>query len=51
MTTVFNLCKLLINKGRTNGLQEKMDVFLANDRLTADEYSELAGLMNQTEEA
>ena len=29
MTTVYNLCKLLIQKNRTDGLQEKMDVYLA----------------------
>ena len=33
MTTVYNLCKLLIDRGRTDGLQEKMDVYLAADRL------------------
>ena len=26
MSTVYNLCKLLIDRGRTEGLQEKMDV-------------------------
>ena len=44
MNTVFNLCKLLIDRGRTDGLQEKMDVYLA-DRLTPEEYQELAGLL------
>ena len=29
MSTVYNLCKLLIDRGRTEGLQEKMDVYLA----------------------
>ncbi len=28
MTTVYNLCKLLIDRGRTDGLQDKMDVYL-----------------------
>lgn len=45
MTTVFNLCKMLIAKGRTDGLQEKMDVYLACDRLTVDEYQELVKLI------
>ena len=31
MTTVYNLCKLLIQKNRTDGLQDKMDVYLAAD--------------------
>ena len=48
MTTVFNLCKLLIEKGRTDGLIDKMDVYLAADRLTTEEYNELLALMNPT---
>ena len=45
MTTVYNLCKLLIDRGRTDGLQDKMDVYLAADRLTPEEYQKLAGLL------
>ena len=45
MTTVFNLCKLLITKGHTTGLQDKMDAYLAADRLTTEEYNELVALM------
>ena len=45
MTSVFNLCKLLIQKGRTNGLQDKMDVYLAADRLTTEEYNELTAML------
>ena len=45
MLQVYNLCKLLIDRGRTTGLLEKMDVYLAADRLTAEEYQELVGLM------
>lgn len=51
MTTVFNLCKLLIDRGRTDGLQEKMDVYLAADRLTAEEYQELAAMLQPSQEA
>ena len=42
MSTVYNLCKLLIDRGRTEGLQEKMDVYLAADRLTPEK--EFGGL-------
>ncbi len=45
MTSVFNLCKLLIEKGRTDGLQDKMDVYLAADRLTVEEYTELTAML------
>lgn len=53
MVTVFNLCKVLITKGRTDGLIDKMDVYLANDRLTTEEYNELVALLsnNNSEDA
>ena len=47
MTTVYNLCLLLIKRGRTDGLQDKMDAYLAADRLTVDEYTALQELMVQ----
>ena len=46
MTSVFNLCKLLIQKGKTDGLQEKMDVYLAADRLTTEEYGDLVAMLS-----
>lgn len=49
MITVFNLCKKLIEKNKIEGLQDKMDVYLACDRLTAEEYAELVTLMIQEE--
>lgn len=45
MIAVFNLCKRLIEKGRTDGLLDKMDAYLANDRLTVEEYNELVAMM------
>ena len=42
MTSVKNLCLLLISRGKTDGLQDKMDAYLAAARLTAEEYTELA---------
>ena len=47
MTTVFNLCKKLIEKGKTDGLHEKLDVYLACDRITTGEYEELVKLMDK----
>ena len=41
MSSVVILCKLLIKKKKFDGLQEKMDAFLAADRLTIDEYNTL----------
>ena len=49
MTTVYHLCRLLISRGRVSGLQEKMDAYLANDRLTVEEYTALTALIPETE--
>ena len=49
MSVGFDLCKLLIFRGRTAGLQEKLDAYLANDRLTAEEYTQLAELLKREE--
>lgn len=45
MANVYHLCELLVAKGRTNGLQDKLDVYLAADRLTAKEYQALMKMM------
>lgn len=45
MASVYHLCELLVAKGRTNGLQDKLDVYLAADRLTAKEYQTLMKMM------
>lgn len=47
MGAVYNLCKKLIEKGRVNGLQEKLDVYLACDRLTTEEYEELVAMLKE----
>jgi hypothetical protein len=41
-----NVCARLIDKGRTQGLREKLDVFYAGDRLTKDEYEKLCAMLN-----
>lgn len=43
---VYKLCKKLIESNRAENMQEKLDVFLINDRLTSEEYTELTGLLN-----
>ena len=52
MVATFNLCKKLIQIGKTDIVNANIDLYLANDRLTAEEYGELMGMLNpQTEEA
>ena len=38
---LYNTCERLIERGKTNGMQKKLDIFFANDRLTEDEYTKL----------
>lgn len=49
MLVVFELCKKLIEKSRTENLLEKMDVYLACERLTTEEYSILYSMLNGAE--
>lgn len=48
-TTTYNLCMKLIELHKTNGLMEKVDVYYLANRLTEDEYKELASILNPTE--
>lgn len=50
MTSVYNLCKLLIARGRISGLTDKMDAYLANDRLTVEEYNNLTAMLEGADE-
>ena len=50
MTSVYNLCKLLIARGLINGLTDKMDAYLANDRLTVEEYNSLTAMLEGKDE-
>lgn len=41
------LLRRMIERGQTDGLAEKLDVFFAADRLSAEEYAELRGLLEE----
>lgn len=45
MSSVYMLCAKLIALGKTDGLQKKIDVYYANDRLSDEEYSELCKML------
>lgn len=52
MTATFNLCKKLIEIGKGDIVNANIDLYLANGRLTDEEYTELMGMLNpQTEQA
>ena len=48
-TTTYNLCMKLIKIGKTDGLMEKVDVYYAANRLTEEEYKDLASVLNPSE--
>ena len=43
--SAYNICKLLIKLGRTDGLQTKVDMFYACGRLADTEYTELTNTL------
>lgn len=45
-TTTYKLVMKLINAGKTEGLADKVDVYYAAGRITAEEYEELMGILN-----
>lgn len=48
MTLTYRACKLLIERGTYNSkedMQNKLDIFLLNDRLTQAEYDELTQML------
>ena len=44
---IFNILTRLIEKGQTEGLADKIDVFFAVGKITEDEYKALLELLNK----
>ena len=42
---LYRTLKRLIEKGKTEGLAEKIDIFFAADKLTEAEYNELTAML------
>jgi hypothetical protein len=42
----YQLCLRLIERDRTDGLQIKLDLFYALDRITEAQYTELTNMLN-----
>ena len=43
---LYRVLKRMIERGQTDGLAEKIDVFYAAGKLTEAEYTELTGLLS-----
>ena len=44
-TSTYTLCLKLIQRGKVEGLAEKIDVYYANNRITESEYEELMSML------
>ena len=44
---LYRTLKRLIELGRTDGLDTKLDIFFAAGKLTEEEYNELVALLNE----
>ena len=43
---LYRTLKRMIQRGQTAGMEEKLDVFYAADKLSAEEYSELMTMLD-----
>lgn len=43
---LYRTLKRLIEKGKTDGLAEKIDIFFAAGKITETEYTELTGMIS-----
>ena len=43
---LYRTLKRMIERGQTDGLEEKIDIFFAVGKLTESEYNELTGMLN-----
>lgn len=46
---LYRMLKTMIEKGMTEGLSEKLDIFFAAGRLTQTEYEELTSKLSENE--
>lgn len=44
---IYRILKNMILRGNTEGIEERIDVFYAANKLTYDEYNELMDLLKQ----
>lgn len=42
---LYRTLKRMIERGQTDGIEAKIDIFFAAGKLTEDEYSELIGML------
>jgi len=50
-SVLYRTLKRMIERGQTDGLEEKMDIFFAAGKLTESEYQELIEMLNALKES
>lgn len=48
---LYRTLKRMIERGQINGMREKLDVFMASDRITTEQYAELVSMLPSEEVA
>ena len=48
-SVLYRTLKRMIERGRTDGLEDKLDIFFAAGKLTEEEYQELIDMLNLKE--
>ncbi len=46
---LYRTLKRMIERNQTEGMQEKLDIFYAAGRITAEQYNELVGMLPKEE--
>lgn len=44
---LYKVLKRMIERGQTDGIAQKIDIFFAANKLTEEEYAELTRILNQ----
>lgn len=42
---LYRTLKRMIERGQIDGMEEKLDIFLASSKITVEEYTELMGML------
>ena len=44
---LYNTCKRMIERGQTAGMEKKLDIFYAANKLTDEQYAELTEMLTE----
>lgn len=45
-STLYRTIKRMIERGNTGGMEEKLDIFMATNKLSLEDYNELLALLH-----